>query len=316
MTPENISFSAHITDKTLVLPAIQAWKVFLRDQGRSHHTLKAFTADLTLLANWLPTDKQIVQITTKDLEDFLVWLEKGRGIPCSPKTLSRRITSLKSFFRWLAENAAIATDPAKEIIQKTVISPLPETLTKSETEQALRAADAIRTSAKPDPRPYVLLRLVLETAMKKGEVLSLMTNHLELENPAEPYIHVRYPGSRSEYRYKERKVLVSAEWVEAYQDYATRFEIKDQVFPWSQRRLEYLLEDITKAAKLDKHISFDMCRWTSVLNDLIDGVETDRIRQKLGISKIQWREVYEKLRQLAKDQSYDLDRLPGFRKLD
>jgi len=53
-----------------------------------------------------------------------------------------------------------------------------------------------------------------------------------------------------------------------------------------------------------------------VLNDLIDGVETDRIRQKLGISKIQWREVYDKLRQLAKDQGYDLDRLPGFRKLD
>ncbi|NLW71754.1 MAG: site-specific integrase [Chloroflexi bacterium] len=316
MVQSNAGFSAHITDTTLVLPAIQAWKIFLRDQGRSNHTLKAFSADLTLLANWLPTDKQIGQITTKDLEEFLTWLEKGRGIACSPKTLSRRITSLKSFFRWLSENGTIAADPAQEIIQKTVVSPLPETLTKTETELALRAAEGLRTSARPDPRPYVLLRLVLETAMKKGEVLSLMTNHLEIENTAEPYVHVRYPGSRSEYRYKERKVPVSLEWVDAYQDYANKYEIKDQVFPWSQRRLEYLLEDVTKAAKLDKHISFDMCRWTSVLNDLIDGVETDRIRQKLGISKIQWREVYDKLRQLAKDQGYDLDRLPGFRKLD
>jgi integrase/recombinase XerD len=316
MTPESKDFSAHITEKTLVLPAIQAWKIFLRDQGRSNHTLKAFSADLLLLAKWLPTDKQIGQITTKDLEDFLTWLEKGRGIPCSPKTLSRRITSLKSFFRWLAENAAIPSDPAKEIIQKTVLAPLPTALTRSEVEQALKAAEAIRTSAKSDPRPYVLLKLLLETALKKGEVLSLMTNHLEIENTTEPYVYVRYPGTRSEYRYKERKLPVSMDWVEAYKDYATLYEIKDQVFPWSQRRLEYLLEDITKAAKLEKHISFDMCRWTCVLNDLIDGVETDHIRQKYGCSKIQWREVHTKLRQLAKDQNYDLDRLPGFRKLD
>jgi len=316
MTPESNEFSAHITEKTLALPAIQAWKIFLRDQGRSNHTLKAFSADLVLLANWLPTDKPIGQITTKDLEDFLNWLEKGRGIPCSPKTLSRRITSLKSFFRWLTDNAAIAVDPSKEIIQKTVLAPLPVTLTKSEIEKALKAAEAIRTSTKSDPRPYVLLKLLLETALKKGEVLGLMTNHLEIENTAEPYVYVRYPGSRSDYRYKERKVPVSAEWVEAYKDYAIRYEIKDQVFPWSQRRLEYLLEDITTAAKLDKHISFDMCRWSSVLYDLIDGVETDHIRQKYGCSKIQWREVYTKLRQLAKDHGYDLDRLPGFRKLE
>ena len=44
------SFSAHITSSTMLLPAIQAWKLYLRDQGRSMHTLKAFVADLSLLA--------------------------------------------------------------------------------------------------------------------------------------------------------------------------------------------------------------------------------------------------------------------------
>jgi integrase/recombinase XerD len=63
--------------------------------------------------------------------------------------------------------------------------------------------------------------------------------------------------------------------------------------------LEYLLEDIGKAAGLTKHLSFDMCRWTCALNDYRDGVEPDQIRQKLGISKIQWREIGLKLRQLA-----------------
>lgn len=304
MNQKNESISAHITESTLLQPAIQAWKFFLRDQGRSHHTLKAFEADMMLLEEFMPTDKQIGQISTKDLEDYLNWLEKDRGIPCSPKTLSRRITSLKSFFRWLTQNAVISVDPAEKLIQKTVTSPLPTVLTAKELEVALQAADSIRTSASADPRPYVLLLLVLETALKKGECLNLKTNHLELGNPEEAYIFVRYPNQR--YRFKERKISVSPQWVDAYNQYAEKYQIKDQVFPWSQRRLEYLLEDVTNAGKMDKHISFDMLRWTSALNDLSNSVEQDKIRQKLGISKIQWREVKSKLRNLAMQNGYTL----------
>ncbi|MEL7626439.1 MAG: site-specific integrase [Anaerolineaceae bacterium] len=304
MNQKDEAISAHITESTLLQPTIQAWKFYLRDQGRSHHTLKAFEADLKLLEEFMPTDKPIGQISAKDLEDYLTWLEKDRGIPCSPKTLSRRITSLKSFFRWLTQNAAISVDPAEKIVQKTVTSPLPTVLTPHELQVALEAADSIRNSANPDLRPYVLLRLVLETAMKKGECLNLKTNHLELSDPEEAYIFVRYPNQR--YRFKERKIPVSAQWVEAYNQYAEQYQIKDQVLPWSQRRLEYLLEDITKAGKMDKHISFDMLRWTSALNDLSNGIEQDKIRQKLGISKIQWREVKSKLRTLATENGYTL----------
>lgn len=304
MSQPTETISAHITESTLLQPAVQAWKFFLRDQGRSHHTLKAFTADLALLEEFLATDKQIGQISTKDLEDFLTWMEKDRGAPCSPKTLSRRITSLKSFFRWLTQNAVLAVDPAEKLVQKTVISPLPTVLTAEEVETALMAADSLRTSANPDPRPYTLMLLVLETALKKSEVLNLKTNHLELENPNEAYIYVRYPNQR--YRFKERKIEISPKWVEAYQNYTEQYPVNEQVFPWSQRRLEYLLEDITNAARMERHISFDMLRWTSALSDLVNGVEQDKIRQKLGISKIQWREVKSKLRSLATQNGYTL----------
>jgi integrase/recombinase XerD len=304
MNAQSEVVSAHIQESTLLQPAIQAWKIYLRDQGRSHHTLKAFTADLALLESFLPTDQTIGKITTKDLEDYLGWLEKDRDVPCSPKTLSRRITSIKSFFRWLVKGGVLNSDPAEKVLQKTVISPLPTVLTPSEYTNALDAADALRTAANPDPRPYTLMLLVLETAMKKGECLSLMTNHLEIEKPDQAYIHVRYGQTR--YRYKERKVEVSANWVAAYREYAEKYQIKDQVFPWSQRRLEYLLEDVTKAAKMEKHISFDMLRWTSALVDLTNGVEKDKIRQKLGISKVQWREVSNKLRSLAEENGYPI----------
>jgi integrase/recombinase XerD len=87
--------------------------------------------------------------------------------------------------------------------------------------------------------------------------------------------------------------------VAACQEYLEQYKPVDQLFYWSPRRLEYLLEDLGKDAGLSKHVSFDMCRWTSVLNDYRSGLEHDKIRQKLGISKIQWREINMKLRQLS-----------------
>ena len=74
---------------------------------------------------------------------------------------------------------------------------------------------------------------------------------------------------------------------------------EEKLFPWSPRRLEYLLEDIGNEAGLNKHLSFDMCRWTCALTDYHAGIEPDQIRQKLGVSKIQWRELFIKLKKLA-----------------
>jgi len=154
-----------------------------------------------------------------------------------------------------------------------------------------------RHAPKPDTRPYVLVKLLLDTAIKKGECLSLTTNHIDLNAPNGSILFVRYASPQ--YRYKERKIPLSDEWMEAYNEYASQYDLSENLFPWSPRRLEYILEDIGKEAGLDKQLSFLMCRWTSALTDLTKGVEPNKIRQKMGISEIQWREVRMKLRRLA-----------------
>jgi len=289
--------SAHVTALTLLSPAIQAWELYLNDQDRSPYTVKAFMGDLQLLAGYLPPDRGVGAITTRDLNNFLLWLQNGRGVPCSPKSLARRITSIKAFFRWLTSNGVTVTDPAEKVLQQSVISPLPDVLDEEEQEKLVEAALAHRTAQKPDARYYTLLALLLATGIKKGECLSINRNHVDLEAPSGPLLFVRYPSQRN--RYKERKISVTSDWVESYQEYLQQYQPADRVFPWSPRRLEYLLEDLGEEAGLNKHVSFDMCRWTCALNDWKSDLDRDTIRQKLGISKIQWREVGLKLRKLA-----------------
>ncbi|MEN6572453.1 MAG: site-specific integrase [Anaerolineaceae bacterium] len=287
----------HISSSTTMLPAIKSWELFLTDQGRSPYTIKAFQGDLNLLAGYFPPDTTLGSISTQDLNRFLNWLQKERNVPCSPKSLARRITSLKAFFRWLAQSGRIPADPAEKVIQQSVISPLPQVISEEEQEKLIQAATVHRKAQRPDARPYTLLMLLLTTGIKKGECLALNLNHIDLENPSGQVLFVRYSSSGS--RYKERKIVLTDDWVECFKEYVAQYKPTDQVFPWSPRRLEYLLEDLGKETGLTKHLSFDMCRWTCALNDWKSGEDRELIRQKLGISKIQWREVSLKLKQLA-----------------
>ena len=288
---------SHITTRTSLVPAINAWRIYLDDQGKSPHTVKAFTADMFLIASYLPPDRPLGAITTNELNNFLEWMQKQRGIPCSPKTLARRITSIKAFFRWLVQYGVILIDPAEKVLQQSVISPLPQVLTPDEFQSVLGIASEHRHAPVPDARYYALLALLLETGIKKSECLALSPNHIDLEAPTGPILFIRYASPQ--HRYKERKIALSDEWVTAYDEYKQQYQLGDRIFPWSQRRLEYLLEDLGEEAGLNKHLSFEMCRWTCALSDLTSGMEPNKVRQKMGLSKIQWREVKQKLQKLG-----------------
>jgi len=269
------SASAHITNVSLLLPTIQAWKIFLEDQANSPHTVKAFVHDLQLLASFIPPDRSLGNIATTDLNNFLEWLQTGRGVACSPKTLARRITSIKAFFRWLNKNGK----------------------TDKEVELAFITANQRRHTSQPDTRHYALLFLLIHSGIKKSECLGLDINHIDLDTPTGPVLFIRY--SSPQHRFKERKIQLPIDWISIFKEYGKQYNITRQLFPWSQRRLEYLLEDISKESGIEKHISFDMCRWTCAVRDWNNGMDHDQIRQKLGVSKVQWREISMKLRKLT-----------------
>lgn len=294
-----------INPRITLAPALQAWEIYLNDQGSSPHTITAFLGDLRLFASYLPPDRQIGEISLADLNNFLRWMEHERDVPCSPKTLARRITSLKSFFRWLHEGGAIPANPAEQVVQKSVRSPLPDILSPEEIENILNTALAYRQKPDPDLRSYLLFTLILETGIKKGECLSLSPNHIQLDTPDDPLVFIRYASPQN--RYKERKLKLSQDWIEAYQEYRLHHQLDDRLFPWSARMLEYILEDLGKDAGIKKRVSFSMCRWTCAVQDWKSGMDPNMIRQKLGISEVQWREISRKLQILSKEETSDED---------
>lgn len=286
--------------------AIGAFEEHMQSQGFAINTIKAFLSDLRLLGKYLGMGQPIGEIGTKNLNSFLDWMLNERGVPCSPKTYSRRVTTLKVFFSWLQEVGVLDNNPAAAVIQLSVTSPLPNVPTPAELEAALGVTEAMRQGEgekqKPDARPHLTLTLVLDTAVKKGEAMSIVPNHIDRDKPEQPMLHIRYANPRL--RYKERKVPLSPDWLDVLDEYLNQYEPPDTLFTCTARNLEYILSDVAEAAGLEKGLlSFENLRWASALRDLREKVEPDDIRQKLGLSKITWRETKKKLEKLAEMQS-------------
>ncbi|MDX2140345.1 MAG: tyrosine-type recombinase/integrase [Chloroflexota bacterium] len=289
-----------ITHKTALKHTLELFHQHLMKEGKTQHTVKAFASDLHLMAEYLGEDKPVGEFTTTNLNEFLRWMEVGRGVPCSRKTYARRVTTLKVYFKWLTGLNAIPFDPAVPVLQRSGQAPLSDILEEDEISLALSFTYTLRIAEKPDARPALLLRLLLETGIKKSETERLLLRDIVRLSKHEAVLTIRHSSPKD--LYKERRMPLSADFLDVMDEYVPQYRLKETLFNCTTRNLEYILEDVGKGAGLEKKPSFEMLRWTCALRDYRAGMDAEAIREKLGLSKISWVETFAKIRRLAGEQ--------------
>ena len=281
----------------------EATAVYLDDlqfSGASIHTVKAFRSDLNLLTSWVGEDKAVGKIALTDLNRFLHWMLHERDIPCSPKTYARRVTSLKHFFGYLHEMHFLPDNPAAGVVQKSVTAPLPMILLPDEVEKVLKITENLRKGGtkKPDIRPHFLVNLILQTGIKKAECMNLTPDHFDRKHADGPFLWIRYDNPRM--RYKERKIKIEPDLLPLLDEYLRQRQPSRVVFDCTPRNLEYVLRDVAQIAGYEtRKLSFETLRWTSAVTDYLNDMEPDKLRRKMGLSRISWRETGTKLQELA-----------------
>jgi integrase/recombinase XerD len=286
-----------LTAQSSLRAAKSAFEIYMHHEGFTENTIKAFQSDLNIFTSFIGAWTAVGEISTSDLNRFTEWLLNDREAPCSPKSLARRITTLKVFFGWLAESEVLPRDPAAPVVHKPVSAPLPDILTKDQIERVLEVTEALRQAEDPDARPHLLVTLLLHTGIKKGECMGITMNHIDLEDPSNPILWIRYANPQR--RHKERKLRLPAWWPTVLAEYRTQYQPEDALFPCTARNLEYVLSDIAEKAGLGQGISFEMLRWTCAVRDYKAGMKSKKLRQKLGLSKVTWRQTSQKIAKLA-----------------
>jgi integrase/recombinase XerD len=291
-----------LNKRTEMRHTIALFQDYLIKEGKSEHTVKAFTADLHLLAEHSGERTLIGEFTTNNLNAFLEWLEYGRGVPCSRKSYARRVTTIKVYFKWLYENKAIPHDPAKAVLQRSGPAPLATILSPAEIRDALTFARSMGRGEKPDARPEMLFRLILDTGIKKSEAMALTREHVDRTNPVEPLLKVKHKVHNV---YKERNIALDPDWLNVLDAYLLQYTPQTTIFNCTARNLEYVLEDISDGAGIPVKISFEMLRWTCGVRDYQSGMDPEWIRDKLGLSDASWQETFSKIKKLAELQVKD-----------
>jgi integrase/recombinase XerD len=292
---------------TALRDTIALFQQHLLYEGKSEHTVKAFTSDLQLLAEFTSDKTPIGRYTTDKLNRFLDWLENGRGVPCSRKSYARRVTTLKVYFKWLTENQALAHDPAKPVLQRSGPAPLQATLLPEEVEQAIVYARSMKRIARGveelDKRPETIFRLILDTGIKKNETMELTPASFDRRDPRHPMLVIKHKKARD--IYKERKIELDPEWMKLLDAYLAQYKPGERIINCTARNLEYILTDIGIGAGIPQKISFEMLRWTCAVRDYREGIEPELIREKMGLSPISWHETFAKVKRLADLQISD-----------
>jgi integrase/recombinase XerD len=210
------------------------------------------------------------------------------------------VTTIKVFFKWLHKGGVFLADPAAPVIQRSVRSPLPAVLTQEEIERLLAAGEQVRRGneeRKADARPLLLLKLLLQTGIKKGEAMGIVPNHIDRSDPEAPTVFIRYKSPAK--RYKERKIPLQPDWLPVLDEYLKQYAPPETLFTCTPRNLEYILHDLQEIAGVETALSFECTRWSSAVHSYSQGADTNELRQRMGLSEITWRETLSKIRRLA-----------------
>jgi len=138
---------------------------YLGSRRRARATIVAYGKDIEQLMTFLANmgQKEVSEIHREELEAFL---KKLSADSYTPKSISRKINAMKTFFRFLKASGALTLDPAVEIAHPKYEVKPPRILSKLEYR-------ALRDACRGDIRMYAIVELFLQTGVRIGELANL-----------------------------------------------------------------------------------------------------------------------------------------------
>jgi len=152
----------------------------LKNEGRSPSTILAYRADLEQLMDFLQNKNKVTpdQSSQIDIESFRDTLLSQKY---TPKSVSRKLNAVKTFFRWLVAEGQLAVNPAENVAHPKIAQAFPKFLSPLQYR-------ALRDVVRDDLRITAIVELILQTGLRISEVANLKLNNTkEAELKVEAY---------------------------------------------------------------------------------------------------------------------------------
>ena len=261
------------------------------EKGFSDYTIKSYETDLREFYDFALEDKIDIELVRK-------YLRKLYENKYSSRSISRKVSSLKSYFKYLESEGIIKDNFMRLISNPKIEKTLPNYLNYEDLEKLLAFPDR---SNKYGLRDALILEMLYSSGVRVSELANMKLNDIDFK---ERKILILGKGNKERYVYYGSKC---AELLDKY----LKLDHRDSPYlligkrsdRLNEREIRSIVIDTAKKAGIEVHVSPHTLRHTYATHMLNDGADLKSVGDLLGHESLSTTQIYthvsnERLRQV------------------
>ena len=262
------------------------------EKGYSKKTIISYEKDLELFNKYLKENK-IENITSIDYNTIRKYLSHLHEKKYESSSISRKISTLRSFFKYNLKEKNIKNNPMTLISNPKKEKKLPKYLNYEEMEKLLNSID---TSELDGIRDRLIIELLYSTGIRVSELVNIKIKDIKIK---ENQINILGKGN------KERIVLFGEKakemikiYLNAYKEYFKGNILNDYLLinkkgkQLTTNKIELIVKDVLKKSSLKLNISPHTLRHTFATHMLDSGADLKSVQELLGHENLKTTAIY------------------------
>ena len=257
------------------------------ERGLALNTIDAYRRDLTAFCDFLLDTEKIDEFEKIKRIHINCYIKILHDNNYSPTSVTRKIASIRGWFRWLSANEIISQDPSLGIELPRLTKKLPRVISVSEIEEML--------NNKLDETQQVIIELLYGAGLRVYELIGLELNNIELSSR-----YVRCIGKGSKERIipiGEKAQKAIAGYLKIRQLLIKKYKLETKQFLIKENGHLMTRQDVYVFIKqqgelLRKHISPHTLRHSFATHMLENGADLRVVQELLGHSDVSTTQLY------------------------
>lgn len=260
------------------------------EKRQSKHSVAAYKSDVTQLQEFISVQYNI-SLAEVNHQIVRTWVVSLKQDGLTNKTLHRKISSIKTFYKFLIKQGLLEVNPASKIVLPKIEKRLPTFVKKDEVNQLLDI-EKIEVTNFESLRNYLVLLLFYQCGIRLSELVNLKANDITSTS-------IKVLGKRN----KERIIPILDKVYSIIKNYNTlKSENFESCSPYlivkndgEQTYPKFIYNIVNK--ELTKHTSLKkksphVLRHTFATHMLDEGADLNSIKELLGHSNLMATQVY------------------------
>jgi site-specific recombinase XerD len=261
----------------------------LKKKGRAESTVIAYSKDIEQLLNFF-SEKGILKIEDTSIEDLEAYKKYLQDNNYTPKSVSRKINSTRTFYKFLVSVAQLQDNPSDKLAHPKFETKPPRVLSEMEYR-------ALRDVSRSDTRLYSIIEILLQTGIRIGELASLTIDDIKVKDIDGKKLHYLYIAPYGSH--DSRIVPLNKSAKKAIDDYleirpetdeATLFITKNGR-PLLVRNIRTTIDKAFERAGI-KNAKVNDLRNTFIAHHLANGVSLVKVSKLVGHKRLSTTEKY------------------------